>query len=193
MSKPIIVSNGTHEIKIYTVTNRGNQVFQLSYYEGGTRQRKTIAKMSDARQEAKIILGRLSLTGREVGELGMADLESYAVARRHIEPTGIPLHVCGEVFAAAHKLLAGTPLLDAVKFYREFHPVGVEVKQMPQLVSDFADCREKMGVSSDYVSNIRRQLGRMAKCYPGKNLVGYPNLIPQSNAAWLLGSPRSNS
>jgi Site-specific recombinase XerD len=173
MSQPVIVSNGTHEIKIYTVANRDKQVFQLSYYEGGTRQRKTFAKLSDARQEAKVTLGRLALTGREVGELGIADLESYAVARRHVEPTGVPLHVCAEVFAAAYKILAGTPLLDAVKFYRDFHPLGIEVKTVSQLIESFADCREKMGVSSDHVENIRHQLGRMTKSFPGKGIVGY--------------------
>lgn len=188
MSKPVIISNGTHEVRIYTVSNRGKQVFQLSYYEGETRQRKTIGKLAEARQEAKVILGRLALTGREVGELGIADLESYAVARRHIEPTGMPLHVCAEAFAAAHKLLAGTPLLDAVKFYRAFHPVGIEVKTMPQLIEAFADVRAKMGVSSDYVSNIRRQLGRMARCFPGKSLVGYRTTELDD---WLSGQPWS--
>jgi len=173
MSKPVIISNGTHEIKIYPVMNRGRQVFQLSYYEGGTRQRKTCGKLPEARQEAKVILGRLALTGREVGELGLADLESYAVARRHIERTGTPLHLCAEIFAAAHDLLAGTPLLEAVKFYREFHPVGMEVKSMSQLVEAFADGRAKMGVHREYVDNIRRQLGRMVNFFPGKSLVAY--------------------
>ncbi len=173
MSKPVTISNGTQEIKIYPVMNRGRQVFQLSYYEGGTRQRKTCGKLPEARQEAKVILGRLALTGRDVGELGIADLESYAVARRHIERTGIPLHICAESFAAAHEVLAGTPLMEAVKFYREFHPVGIEVKSVQQLVEAFADGRAKMGVSSDYVDNIRRQLGRMVHFFPGKSLVGF--------------------
>ncbi len=33
MSQPIALTNGQHEIKIYTVKNRGRAVFQLSFYE----------------------------------------------------------------------------------------------------------------------------------------------------------------
>ena len=52
MSQPIVLTNGIHEIKIYTVQNRGRAVFQLSYYEGGHRQRKTFGKVSVAKREA---------------------------------------------------------------------------------------------------------------------------------------------
>ena len=52
MSQPIVLTNGQHEIKIYTVQNRGRSVFQLSYYEGGHRQRQTCGKLADARREA---------------------------------------------------------------------------------------------------------------------------------------------
>jgi hypothetical protein len=59
MRKPIIVSNGTHEIQIYTVVNRGRPVCQLSFYEAGKRQRKTCGDVPQAHREAKAILGRL--------------------------------------------------------------------------------------------------------------------------------------
>lgn len=66
MNQPIILSNGQHEIKIYTVQNRGRAVFQLSYYEGGKRERQTFAKVSDARREGKLVLGRLAMNKHDV-------------------------------------------------------------------------------------------------------------------------------
>src|SRR5687767_11657482 len=92
MSKPIIIINGSQEIKIYTVVNRGRQVFRISFYEAGKRVRKTCGDMPQARREAKAILGCLALTSREVDELSLADMESYAVARKYIQSIGMPIH-----------------------------------------------------------------------------------------------------
>ena len=70
MSQPIVLTNGQHEIKIYTVQNRGRSVFQLSYYEGGHRQRKTFGKLSDARRET--VVSRLAINA-QADELSTAD------------------------------------------------------------------------------------------------------------------------
>ena len=170
MRKPIVLTNGQHEIKIYTVQNRGRSVFQLSYHEGGKRERQTFAKLPDARQEAKVILGRLAMNTHSVAELSIVDLESYAVARRHADPTGLPVHVCTELFAQAHARLGGRSLIDAVEFFVSFHPAETEVKPLKDLIADFAAGREKMGVAADYSQNIKCQLGRLVAAFPGKTL-----------------------
>src|SRR5476649_903175 len=123
MSQPIVITNGKHDIKIYTVQNRGRSVFQLSFYEGGHRERKTFGKLSVARREAKLVLGRLAVNGHDAAELSTADMESYVVAKKSIAATGLPLHVCAETFAQAHAKLAGRAIsiTDAVDFYLEFH------------------------------------------------------------------------
>jgi integrase len=170
MNQPIVLTNGQHEVKIYTVQNRGREVFQLSYYEGGKRERQTFAKVSDARKEGKLALGRLAMNQHDVAELSTADMESYVVARKHVEPTGLPLHVCAELFVQAHAKLAGRSLADAVDFFVSFHPAETEVKPLVDLINDFAEGRRRMGVATDYVQNIKRQLGRLAKASEGKTL-----------------------
>lgn len=168
MSQPIVLTNGTHEIKIYTVQNRGREVYQLSFYEGGHRQRKTFGKVSVARREAKLVLNRLAVNGHDAAELSTADMESYVVAKKHAEPTGLPVHVCAELFAKAHAKLVSraVSLVDAVDFYLDFHRESAASKSLTQLIADFAAGREAMGVASDYVGNIKRQLGRLAKAHP---------------------------
>src|SRR5882762_3819449 len=90
MSQPIVLTNGQHEIKIYTVQNRGRPVFQLSYYEGGHRERKTFGKLSVARREAKLVLGRLAVNGHDAAELSTADMESYVVAKKTSHKLAFP-------------------------------------------------------------------------------------------------------
>lgn len=172
MSQPIVLTNGQHEIKIYSVQNRGREVFQLSYYEGGHRERKTFGKLSVAKREAKLVLGRLAVNGHAAEELSIADMESYVVAKKHIEPTGLPLHVCAESFAQAHAKLAGrsASLVEAVDFFLQFHRDSATDKTLVHLVEDFAAGRKAMGVASDYVQNIKRQLGRLGAAYPGRTL-----------------------
>ena len=173
MSKPVIVSNGSHEVRIYSVMNRGRRVFQISYYEGGMRQRRTLSSLSDARVEANFTLNRLSLARHDLAELSMADMESYAIAKRHLEPTGVPIHLSAETFAKAQALLGNASLLDAARFYRKFHNRNVDRKSMRQLVDEFARARQNAGVTRDYVVNIRCQFEKLLTAFPGRPLVEY--------------------
>lgn len=145
---------------------------QLSYYEGDRRERKTFGKMADARSEAKVILDRLALNAHDVGELTTGDMESYVVAKKHIEVTGLPLHVCTEIFAQAHGKLAGrsASLLEAVDFYLDFHRETDAKKTLAEMIAEFAQGRKAMGVNSIYVKNIERQLGRLVAAYPDRTL-----------------------
>ena len=147
-------------------------MYQLSYYQGDRRERKTFGKMAAARREAKLILGRLAINAHDVAELSTADMESYVVAKKHIEGTGLPLHVCAQTFAQVHGKLAGrsVSILDAVDFYLDFHR-GTDVKKtLVEMVADFANGRKAMGVNSNYVETIKRQLGRLAAASPDRTL-----------------------
>lgn len=185
MSQPIVLTNGTHEIKIYTVQNRGREVYQLSFYEGGHRQRKTFGKVSVARREAKLVLNRLAVNGHDAAELSTADMESYVVAKKHADPTGLPVHVCAELFAKAHAKLTGFPasVSDAVDFYLEFHQRSAD-KSLKEIVAEFAAARSAMGVHADYVKNIERQLGRLVTAFHGRTL---PLLRTPDLDKWLGG------
>src|SRR5688500_8061810 len=109
MNQPIVLTNGEHEVKIYTVRNRDRWSYQLSYHEGGKRERKTFGEVSVSRREPTPVLTRLAVNGHDAAELPTAAMESYVIAQTHIEPTGLPLHVCPETFAQAHAKLGGRP------------------------------------------------------------------------------------
>lgn len=173
MNQPIVLTNGEHEVKIYAVRNRGRLVYQLSFHEGGKRERKTFGKVSVARREGKLVLNRLAVNGHDAAELSTADMESYVIAKKHADTTALPVHVCTELFAQAHARLNGRALLDAVDFFLEFNRGNVESSAMPQLITDFAASRQAMGVHADYVQNIKRQLARLVKHFPGQTIGQY--------------------
>ena len=61
-------------------------------------------------------------------------------------------------------------MLDAVEFFTDYHPTDVVTKPLAELIHDFAERRQAMGVRDSYVTNIRRQLGRFAAANPGRSL-----------------------
>jgi integrase len=74
-------------------------------------------------------------------------------------------------FANAYEALAGTPLTEAIRFYRQFHPLGVDVPSIPNLIAAFAYGRAKMGVTGKHAKGIRLRLSFLAKDFPGHPLV----------------------
>jgi integrase len=169
MSNAITVSNGQQEIKIYTVQNRGHAVYQLSYYQAAARQRRTFADLSDAKREAKVILGQLAVTTGQTERLSFSDMESYTIARQKLAPTGVPLHVAAELFAEVHTTLAGRSLIDAVRFFADAHPTRHAQTLLSDLIEPFAESRIAMGTHADYVADIKRQLGRLVQAFPAKS------------------------
>lgn len=99
-------------------------------------------------------------------------MESYVVAKKYIETTGQPLHVCAQSFAQAHRMLAGrsVSLLEAVEFYLDFHRASDVKKTLVEMIAEFANGRRAMGVNSTYVKNVELQLGRLAAAYPDRTL-----------------------
>lgn len=186
---PIVIANGSHEVKIYTVKNRGRSLFQLSWHQGGTRQRKTFAKGSDARREAKLVLGQLTLDAHDAAELSTADMESYVIARKHAEPTGLPLHVCAQMFAQAHALLAGRSLKEAVEFYIGFHPEGTKQKTLSELLAEYVTGRQAMGCARKHMFKLKTITKRMRETFADKTLA---QLRTAGLDQWLNGQRHKN-
>jgi hypothetical protein len=164
MSQPIVHTNGQHEIKIYTVKNRGRAVFQLSYYEGGHRQRRTYGKLSDARREAKVVLGRLAVNTHEAEELSTAAMESYVIALKHIASTGLPLHVCAELFVQAHTIFVPDreESLNGAGLRRKARMSALEFAQLrdPLVPRGLPRWLQPLRLSLRYFALVRERLSR---------------------------------
>lgn len=167
---PVTVSNDQHEIKIYTSESHGKPLYQLSYYRGGKRERRSFADLNEAKREARIILGDLARDSIQAENLSAAEIESYTVARRVLAPHSTPVHVAAEVYAAAREQLpASASIHDAVRYFLQFNR-GVERREMRDLVEEYLTARRASGVSEPYVRLMRRNVSRFANFTKGRML-----------------------
>ena len=167
---PVIVSNDQQEIKIYTSESHGKPLYQLSYYRGGKRERRSFADLNEAKREARVILGDLAREAIQAENLTAAEIESYTIARRILAPHSTPVHVAAEIFAAAREQLpASVSIHDAVRYFVQFNR-DVERREMRELLDEYLAARQASGVSRAYLWLMRRNVGQFARFTAGRML-----------------------
>jgi integrase len=167
---PVTVSNDNHEIKIYTTESHGRPLYQLSYYRGGKRERRSFADINEAKREARIILGEMARNSIQAENLTAAEIESYTIARRVLAPHNVPVHVAAETFAAVcEQLPADVSVHDAVRYFNQFNR-GVERKQINDLIEEYASARRASGVSQAYLSLVTRYITGFGRFTAGRML-----------------------
>jgi len=57
---PVIVCNDRQEIKMNTSESHAKPFYQISYYRGGWRERRSFANLNEAKREVRINLGNLA-------------------------------------------------------------------------------------------------------------------------------------
>ena len=149
---PLVISDEQNEVKIYTVKGRAGSHYQLSYYRAGERQRRTFADLNEAKREARMQLGLLAGERIQARNLTPMEMESYVIATRTLESTGMPLHVCAELFAESHRVLKGHSVLDAAKYYMRHYDPARPRKPLRELAEEFLESRRASGVSDRYLN-----------------------------------------
>ena len=167
---PIVISDEHNEIKIYTTAGRTGVFYQLSYYRAGVRQRKTFADLNEAKREARMILGQLSGERIQSHNLSAVEMESYTIAMRTIEQTGVPLHVCAELFAEARRILNGHSITDAAKYYMRHYDPKRPRKPLADLGAEFLASRQAIGVSSRYISTVEYTMRSLVTAFKDTSL-----------------------
>ena len=149
---PLVISDEQNEVKIYTVKGRVGSHYQLSYYRAGERQRRTFADLNEAKREARMQLSLLAGERIQARNLTSMEMESYVIATRTLESTGMPLHVCAELFAESHRVLKGHSVLDAAKYYMRHYDPARPRKPLSELAEEFLESRRAQGVSKGYLT-----------------------------------------
>jgi integrase len=186
---PIIIDDGKNEARIYTIKSRSGESYQLCYYLAGKRQRRTFSDLGEAKREARHALGRMAGAQLEVETLSGGELEAFVVARRTVEPTGIPLPVASQIFARAHEILAGRSIIEAADYYMKHYDPKRPRKPLPDLVDDFIESRRRYGGSERYLANCRVLLNRFLKSF-GK--LALDDLEAVKLDDWLTQMPLAN-
>lgn len=169
MPTPQTFTNGRNEVKLYTTQGRSGASYQVCYYAGGKRERKTFADLAEARRFSRQKLNDLATTSHEAEAVSTPELESYLAAKRIIASAGLPLHNVCETFMAAREMLGDTPLLDAVRRYLRQNK-GVEGVPIKQSAQEFMEARGRMGVCWRYMAQLRCDLNRFTAGFAGRQL-----------------------
>jgi integrase len=166
---PVVVSDEHNEIKIYTVKGRKGRLYQLSYYRGGERLRKTYADINEAKREARLQLGLMAGERIQARALSALEMESYTLAMRRL-PEGVPLHVCAELFSEAHGILQGRSVIDAARYYMRHYDPQRPRKPLLDLALEFVDSRIARGLSQKYVVSARCTMRVLVRAFSGRAL-----------------------
>jgi integrase len=167
---PLVISDEHNEVKIYTVKGRAGSLYQLSYYRAGERQRRTFADLNEAKREARMQLGLLAGERIQARNLSAMEMESYVIATRTLEPTGLPLHVCAELFAEASRVLNGRSIVEAAKYYMRHYDPQRPRKPLRELADEFVASRQASGVTDKYVKTARWTMKMLVDGFGGTPL-----------------------
>lgn len=152
---PLVISDEHNEVKIYTVRSRGGSLYQISYYRTGERVRRTFADLNEAKREARMQLAQLAGERIQARALSAVEIESYTVATRKLEPIGVPLHVCAELFVEAYQTLNGRSILDAARYYMRHYDPNRPRKSWNDLTSEFVESRQAIGTTEKHIMSVK--------------------------------------
>ena len=161
--KPIEIKSGNVRLKIYqgAIVKDGTKYpfFTVTFYEGGTRQRRAFGSLEKARDEAVKIAERLDQGERDALKFKSADAQSFALASRELKPLDVPLlDAVRQYIAATRALPAGASLLAAAQDYALRHPTVAKSKPLADVADEFLRDKDQDGASPVYLRALRYHL-----------------------------------
>ncbi len=164
---PIAVKRGSVTVKVYHTPTRKWDAYTVTHYQDGKRIRAVFADLGEARTEAESIANRLGNVEADVLTLTSADRAGHLRARYFLDPLGIPIETAAMIVAEAAKKLGKTPILRAVDYYVQKHPVDMEPMKTAEVVKKLMELKEKDGLSADYLRHLRTALRLFAEKFNG--------------------------
>ena len=162
---PKVVKAGSAVVKVYSGKAHGYDLFTVAYHENGKRQRRTFAKLADAKTAAQEFALKIAQGRSNSVELTGADRDNYVAALNLLQPHGLPLVAVVEEYLAAREHLGeNESLLSAVKEYTRRHRHVLE-KRVTEVVEEFLATKKRDGASDRYLKSLRCDLRRLAAAF----------------------------
>jgi integrase len=162
---PLEVKLGSVSVTIYKGHTRGYQLFTIAWYEGRKRMRKTFSDVATAKAEAQQIAIRLESGHRTAAAMKNVDAEALALAQLDLQPFSIPVNIAVKEFVHAKKILDGSSLIEAARFYAERRPTIESEISARDAVEEFLIAKESDGVGRRYLQDARSRLRRFAAAF----------------------------
>ncbi len=164
---PLIVRRGSAAVRILEYDNKGSRHFMISWNTGGGRRRESRSSLDAAKRRAEEVATSILNGTTAALELTGVDRESYGHAMRALEPFGIPLHAAIEEWVAAKQLAGSVPLGEVARDYAARHSTALRPGKVPELVAGCLAEKGRDGLSGRYIAQLRSDLNRLAKSFPG--------------------------
>lgn len=180
--RPIIMSDGRREVRIYTTKNRGRVLYQISHNFGGRRERRSFADLQEAKREANLLLNTHTRDEAEGMGMSLAEIQSYGAARRVLDEAKIPLHVAAELVTQAQRELgAGVSIVEAARYWARNNK-GITRKTVLDLVEEYARDCDALQTIPGYRRNLRLAVTRFGEATKDIML---PDIRTEQVDTWL--------
>ncbi|PYJ40875.1 MAG: hypothetical protein DME86_10720 [Verrucomicrobia bacterium] len=156
---PLVVKRGLSTVKIYRDRKPGGTYYRVTYHIGGKRHRLNFNDLQQAVNEAEAKASQLSRGDIDAMQLSGRDRLVYGRAVDAIRELSVPLDAAALEYTEARKLLNGTPLIEAARFYKRHHGEGITRKSIADAVDEMIATKKASGVSELYLADLRYQLG----------------------------------
>ena len=162
---PRVIKSGSARVKILRYLSRGYTYFRLEWWLSGKRCTENYKDVAAATEAAITKAAQLSRGDIDVARLSGVDRLIYGRALEFVKDTGLSLDVAACQFGEAHKLINGTSLLDAVRFWVSHHPQGEDNRTVKQIVDEMLAEKEQSGLRDRHIGDLRSRLNRFAAAF----------------------------
>jgi len=177
-------------VKIYRDRKPSGTYYRVAYHIGGKRHRLHHNDLEKAIAEAEAKAAQLSRGDIDAVQLTGRHRLVYGRALEAIREHALPLDAVAIEYSDARKILDGTSLVDAARFYSRHHGSGIKRKTVAAAVDEMIAAKTAKGVSQVYLADLRYRLG----VFKGGFHCDVRALVPDDVAAFfesLRLSPRS--
>jgi hypothetical protein len=176
---PLVVKYGSVSVTIYQGKSGGSALYTLVWHEGRQRYRKAFRNLERATEQASVVAKRLESGHRTAAKLSNADAQAFGIAMKDLAPLNVPLTVAVKEFAQASKLIGGTSIVEAARFYAERRPTQNTAISAHDAVEEFLVAKASDGVGNRYLQDVRSRLRRFGRAFS----------MPLSNVTSALMDP----
>jgi hypothetical protein len=121
--------------------------------------------LQKAKLEAELVATKISQGEMNVLTLTSEDRIAYVRAVEMLKAVGTPLEIAVMQFVEATKILGGSSLVEAAKFYAKQHSSRCPSKKVAEVVEEIVAAKESEGLSKLYTNDLRLRLTKFANAF----------------------------
>ncbi len=128
----------------------------MYYGADGNRRFKTFGEYQDAKNEAEKVNASFSTGNADTLVLSSREAAAYRRAADVLRPINISVDQVASEYAQAQKILDGSSLIEAVRYYARRYPKSLPRKTVSEIVEELIQAKMQGGASYFYVNDLKK-------------------------------------